>query len=107
MTLAQVPAQGAVDVEELLQLPLADLLKRAAAVRDEAFGTRVTYSPKVFIPLTHLCRDVCHYCTFAQTPKKIEQPYMPVEQVLELCREGGRGEPGDHVVTGDVVRRAS
>jgi FO synthase len=42
----------------------------------------------VFIPLTHLCRDVCHYCTFAQTPKKIPQAYMPVEEVLDLCRQG-------------------
>ncbi len=50
----------------------------------------VTYSRKVFIPLTHLCRDVCHYCTFARTPKKIDQPYMSVEDVLELCRQGAR-----------------
>ncbi|TDG12204.1 7,8-didemethyl-8-hydroxy-5-deazariboflavin synthase subunit CofH [Seongchinamella unica] len=64
---------------------LADV---AGAQRDCGHGNVLTYSRKVFIPLTHLCRDVCHYCTFAQTPKNIDQPYMPVEQVLELCRHG-------------------
>jgi len=64
------------------------LVALASVLRDRGHRNVVTYSRKDFIPLTHLCRDVCHYCTFAQTPKKIEQPYMPVEQVLELCREG-------------------
>jgi len=66
----------------------AALVERAAALRDSGHRNVITYSRKVFIPLTHLCRDVCHYCTFARTPKKIEQPYMPVEDVLELCRKG-------------------
>ena len=66
----------------------AELAGLAGAVRDRGHGNVITYSRKVFIPLTQLCRDVCHYCTFAQTPKKIEQPYMPVEDVLALCREG-------------------
>src|SRR5262245_13552187 len=60
----------------------------AAQLRDRGFGNLVTYSRKVFIPLTHLCRDVCHYCTFAQTPEKIGAPYMPIEQVLEVARQG-------------------
>ena len=60
----------------------------AGELRDRGHGKLLTYSRKVFIPLTQLCRDVCHYCTFAQTPKKIEQPFMPVEEVLELCRQG-------------------
>lgn len=60
----------------------------ASELRDRGCGNVITYSRKVFIPLTHLCRDVCHYCTFAQTPKKIPQPYMPVEEVLALCRQG-------------------
>ena len=64
---------------------LADV---AGMLRDRGHRNVVSYSRKVFIPLTHLCRDVCHYCTFAQTPKRIEQPYMPVEEVLELCRRG-------------------
>ena len=68
----------------------AALVEIAAALRDSGHRNVITYSRKVFIPLTHLCRDVCHYCTFARTPKKIEQPYMPVEDVLELCREGAK-----------------
>ncbi|MCB1705427.1 MAG: 5-amino-6-(D-ribitylamino)uracil--L-tyrosine 4-hydroxyphenyl transferase CofH [Halioglobus sp.] len=66
----------------------AALAAVAAVLRDRGHGNVITYSRKVFIPLTHLCRDVCHYCTFARTPKKIEQPYMPVEDVLDLCRQG-------------------
>ena len=66
----------------------ARLAEVAAELRDQGHGNVVTYSRKVFIPLTHLCRDVCHYCTFAQTPRHIPQPYMSVDQVLELCREG-------------------
>ncbi len=66
----------------------ARLCGAAGVLRDQGFGSVVTYSRKVFIPLTHLCRDVCHYCTFAQTPKRIPQAYMSVQQVLELCRQG-------------------
>ena len=62
----------------------------AGMLRDRGHGNIVTYSRKVFIPLTHLCRDVCHYCTFARTPKKIDEPYMPVERVLDLCRQGAK-----------------
>jgi FO synthase len=68
----------------------AALVEVAAILRDRGHRNVVTYSRKVFIPLTHLCRDVCHYCTFARTPKKIDQPYMAVEDVLELCRQGAR-----------------
>lgn len=60
----------------------------AAQLRDRGHGNLVTYSRKVFIPLTRLCRDVCHYCTFATTPKKVESPYLSVDEVLELCRQG-------------------
>jgi len=66
----------------------AALAKVAATLRDRGHKNLVTYSRKVFIPLTQLCRDVCHYCTFAQTPKKLDQVFMPVEEVLELCRAG-------------------
>src|SRR4051812_19726292 len=48
----------------------------------------ITYSPKVFIPLTKLCRDVCHYCTFAQPPRRGERAYMRAEEVLEVARAG-------------------
>lgn len=66
--------------------PSAELLPIAAQLRDQGFGALVTYSRKLFIPLTHLCRDVCHYCTFAKTPKRIEQAYLSEEQVLESAR---------------------
>ncbi len=48
----------------------------------------VTYSPKVFIPLTKLCRDVCHYCTFAAPPKRGERAYLTIDEVLEIARAG-------------------
>ncbi len=66
----------------------AALAAVASQLRDHGHGKLVTYSRKVFIPLTQLCRDVCHYCTFAKTPKRIGQAYMSVEEVLELCRQG-------------------
>ncbi|MEE9253415.1 MAG: 7,8-didemethyl-8-hydroxy-5-deazariboflavin synthase CofG, partial [Pseudomonadales bacterium] len=66
-------------------------LMRAARTLTRRFhGNRVTFSKKVFIPLTQLCRDVCHYCTFAQTPRKLEQAYLSLDQVLEIARQGAR-----------------
>jgi FO synthase len=65
------------------------LLSAAAGrLRDQGHGSRISYSPKVFIPLTQLCRDVCHYCTFAQTPKKLAAPYLSPDQVLAIARAG-------------------
>ncbi len=64
------------------------LMQAARRLRDQGFRNLVTYSPKVFIPLTQLCRDVCHYCTFAQTPKKVASPYMSLDQVLSAVRAG-------------------
>jgi FO synthase len=54
----------------------------------------ITYSPKVFIPLTKLCRDVCHYCTFAQPPRRGERAYMTADEVLAVARAGA--EAGCH-----------
>ncbi|WP_372763728.1 radical SAM protein, partial [Litorivivens sp.] len=64
-----------------------ELLALAGNLRDAGFRNVVTYSRKVFLPLTHLCRDVCHYCTFAKTPKRIDSPYLSVDQVLDSVRE--------------------
>jgi FO synthase len=66
----------------------AALAGLAAEVRDRGFANVVTYSRKVFIPLTHLCRDVCHYCTFAQVPRKVKAPYLTIDEVLETARHG-------------------
>jgi FO synthase len=73
---------------ELLDRPLGDLCDEARALRDEGHGGLVTFSPKVFIPLTKLCRDVCHYCTFARPPRRGERAYLSIEEVLEVARAG-------------------
>jgi len=65
-------------------------MAEARTIRDAAFGSRVTYSPKVFIPLTMLCRDKCGYCTFAQPPARLENPYLSAEQVLAIAKQGAR-----------------
>src|SRR3954452_17803486 len=75
---------------ELLDTPLDELLRAASRVRDGAFGDHVTYSPKVFIPLTMLCRDRCGYCTFAQPPARLEAPFLSAGQVSALARAGAR-----------------
>jgi FO synthase len=72
----------------LLHAPLDVLMAEAAAVRDRTFGTRVTWSPKVFVPLTHLCRDRCGYCTFAQPPARVAAPYLDADEVLAIARAG-------------------
>jgi FO synthase len=64
------------------------LVSTAAALRDRAHGNLISYSRKVFIPLTRLCRDVCHYCTYAKVPRHAGTPYMSVEDVLKVAREG-------------------
>ncbi len=72
----------------LLSAPLKQLLAEASALRDQGHGHIVSYSPKVFIPLTRLCRDVCHYCTFAKSPSKLEKLYLDPEDVLAIARAG-------------------
>ncbi len=68
----------------------APLLQTAARLAEHGFGRRVSYSRKVFIPLTQLCRDVCGYCTFAQAPRPGQRAYLTLEQVLEIARAGAR-----------------
>ncbi|MEM1246704.1 MAG: 5-amino-6-(D-ribitylamino)uracil--L-tyrosine 4-hydroxyphenyl transferase CofH [Acidobacteriota bacterium] len=67
---------------------LGDLLAVASELRDRGHGDLVTYSRKVFIPLTHLCRDICHYCVFAQPPRRGEAAYMSLDAVLDVARKG-------------------
>jgi 7,8-didemethyl-8-hydroxy-5-deazariboflavin synthase CofH subunit/7,8-didemethyl-8-hydroxy-5-deazariboflavin synthase CofG subunit len=73
---------------QLIDAPVEDLQARARAIRDEAHGNRVTFSPKVFIPLTMLCRDRCGYCTFAKAPARVESPYLTIDEVLAIARAG-------------------
>ncbi|MCY4600776.1 MAG: 5-amino-6-(D-ribitylamino)uracil--L-tyrosine 4-hydroxyphenyl transferase CofH [Acidobacteria bacterium] len=67
---------------------LPALMGRAAALRDAGFGRAVSYSRKVFIPLTQLCRDVCHYCTFAHPPRPGERAYLTLDEVVDVARRG-------------------
>ena len=67
---------------------LPHLMQVAGALRDRGHGAVVTYSRKVFIPLTHLCRDVCGYCTFAKSPKRGSKAYLSVEEALDIACRG-------------------
>lgn len=75
-------------MSDLHSLSGNDLFALARARRDAAFGSVVTYSPKVFIPLTMLCRDKCGYCTFAQPPARLDTPYLEPDDVLAIARQG-------------------
>ncbi len=74
----------------MAEAPLAALLQAAAAVRDRFKGNSVSYSRKVFIPLTHLCRDYCGYCTFRADPQPGVPLYMLPEEVLAVAEAGRR-----------------
>ncbi len=73
---------------DLLEAPLEELSAAAYARARGAHGHVVTYSPKVFIPLTKLCRDRCGYCTFAQAPAHVSAPYMSLDEVMDVARAG-------------------
>ena len=74
----------------VLDTPFDDLLAAARSVRDSAHGTRVTYSPKVFIPLTMLCRDRCGYCTFRRDPGQPGAHWMEPAEVLAVAQAGAQ-----------------
>ena len=92
--LARVEQGKAVSVDEAASLmgargrDLDRLGSVAAHLRDLGTGDRITYSRKVFVPLTMLCRDHCHYCTFAKPPAKLDAPYLTPEEVLAIARAG-------------------
>ncbi len=87
-------AAAGAPITDAQALALADccdrdaLLAAARGRRDQAHPMVVTYSPKVFIPLTQLCRDVCHYCTFARAPRALKAPYLSIEAALEIAAAG-------------------
>jgi FO synthase len=83
-----LPEADALALAECEDLPA--LMRVATGLRDAGHGGFVSYSRKVFIPLTQLCRDVCHYCTFAHPPRKGERVYLDRDQVLEIARAGGK-----------------
>jgi FO synthase len=80
------------DETEALLSARGDELERltslAGRLRDLGHGDVITYSPKVFIPLTMLCRDHCHYCTFAKPPARLDAPFLTPEEVLSIAEAG-------------------
>jgi len=76
------------ETDEIANLPTETLFELAHSIRKENYRNIVTYSPKVFIPLTKLCQDRCGYCTFAEPPARLEAPYMEPEEVLVIAKAG-------------------
>ena len=81
-------AEAAEWSNRLEAMPLPRLLGEAEALTLAGHGTVVTYSRKVFIPLTRLCRDVCHYCTFAERPSQLPAAFLDLDEVLAIARAG-------------------
>jgi FO synthase len=94
--LARADAGKSLSLDELTALleadgdELNDLLEVAARLRDLGWPDTVTYSRKVFVPLTMLCRDRCHYCTFAKPPARIDAPYLTPDEVVSIAAAGAR-----------------
>jgi FO synthase len=84
----ELAARAAEALAQLERLTLDELCARARALREAGHGVRVSYSRKVFIPLTRLCRDTCGYCTFVRGPKEVDHPYLRPDEVLEIARLG-------------------
>ncbi len=78
--------------DDALALAESDDIARLTAIAERlcraGHGTTVSFSKKVFIPLTQLCRDVCHYCTFAHAPRELAAPYLDRDAVLAIAEEG-------------------
>src|SRR5262245_46964527 len=79
------------EVEALLSArgdALGELMALAGDLRDLGHGNTITYSRKVFVPLTMLCRDHCHYCTFAKPPARLKSPFLTPDEVVAIARAG-------------------
>src|ERR1700687_4474840 len=83
----------------LADAPPAALLPVAEALTLAGFGDTVSYSRKVFIPLTQLCRDVCHYYTFAKAPRHLKSVYLAAEEVLAIARAGAAADCKESLFT--------
>jgi FO synthase len=79
---------AAAEVFTLVEEPSSSLGDEARRLRELGHGRLITYSPKVFIPLTKLCRDVCGYCTFARPPRRGKRAYMTEDEVLAVAHAG-------------------
>jgi FO synthase len=76
------------EIERWTSAPLTELMAEAARLRDRGHGAVISYSRKVFIPLTRLCRDTCRYCTFARGPRAMPSAYLSPDEVLAIARAG-------------------
>ena len=89
--LPEAPVKPLTDSEALQLSTCTDtawLTEQAGRQCESGHGKLVTYSRKIFLPLTRLCRDVCHYCTFAKTPRNLKSPFMSMDEVLRQCESG-------------------
>ena len=86
-SIGTTPASGRA-ARSLSDLPTDLLTAAAREIRDEAFGSRVTFSPKVFLPLTKLCADRCGYCTFATAPRHLPHAYLTPDEVDAVAAQG-------------------
>src|SRR5262245_5544827 len=95
-SLARATSGKSLSVDEVQALlsargpALADLTSLASNLRELGHGRTVTYSRKVFVPLTMLCRDHCHYCTFAKPPARLDRPFLSPEEVVAIADAGRR-----------------
>ncbi len=93
MEMTSSPAPRATDQNLrtfVAEASLDEIMAAAGALRDQGRGDVVTYSRKVFIPLTQLCRDICRYCTFAKAPRGLARAYLTEDEVLEIARAGAK-----------------
>ena len=94
--LARAGSGKTLTTDELTALPAATgdelerILQQARHLRELGHGATVTYSRKVFVPLTMLCRDHCHYCTFAKPPARLDEAFLTPEQVVAIADAGRR-----------------
>lgn len=79
---------GEEDLHQWISTPVGELAEIACSLRDAGHGGTISYSRKVFIPLTKLCRNVCHYCVFAEPPRPGNDPYLSADEVLAIARAG-------------------
>ena len=85
---SELSDQAAIELLNLDGENEADLCAAASELRDRGRGRVITFSPKVFIPLTRMCRDFCGYCTFRQSPDETDGLYLTIDQVLSVARAG-------------------
>ncbi|HEY1362266.1 MAG TPA: 5-amino-6-(D-ribitylamino)uracil--L-tyrosine 4-hydroxyphenyl transferase CofH [Xanthobacteraceae bacterium] len=82
------PGQATEFLQEMESTALEALLERARARREAVHGNIISYSPKVFIPLTRLCRDACGYCSFARQPRQVPAAYLEADEIVAIARRG-------------------